>query len=62
MPALCLFFKRISKYLNKRGQWSAEADSQAFNGLTVLGGHQEEHPAYEVMRCWCGYLSEVRCK
>jgi len=47
MPALCLCFKRISKYLNKRAQWSAEAESQAFSGLTVLAGHQEEHPAYK---------------
>ena len=27
-------------------------------------GHQEEHPARKnwVLRCWCGYLSGVRCR
>jgi len=36
----------------------------AFSALTLLAGHQEEHPAYKtgVMRCWCGYLSEARCR
>ena len=36
----------------------------AFSGLTVLVGRQEEHPACKnwVMRCWCGYLSGVRCR
>jgi len=32
--------------------------------LTLLVGHQEEHPDCKnwVMRCWCGYLSGVRCR
>ena len=32
--------------------------------LTVLVGHQEEHPACKnwVMRCRCGYLSVARCR
>ena len=37
----------------------------AFSALTLLVGRQEGHPAckkYGVMRCWCGYLSGVRCK
>jgi len=36
----------------------------AFSALTLLAGHQEEHPACKngVMRCWCGYQSGVRCK
>jgi len=36
----------------------------AFTALTLLVGHQEEHPACKnwVMRCWHGYLSGVRCK
>ena len=35
----------------------------AFSALTLLVGHQEEHPACKnwVMRCWCGYLSATRC-
>jgi len=36
----------------------------AFSALTMLVGWQEGHPACKnwLMRCWCGYLSEVRCK
>jgi len=40
----------------------------AFSALTLVGfllvGRQEEHPACKnrVMRCWCGYLSGVRCR
>ena len=36
----------------------------AFSALTLLVGHQEEHLACKnfVMRCWCGYLHEVRCR
>ena len=36
----------------------------AFSALTLLVGRQEEHPACKkwVMRCWCGYLSGVRCR
>jgi len=32
--------------------------------LTLLAGHQEEHPACknQVMSCWCGYQSGVGCK
>jgi len=35
----------------------------AFNALTLLVWHQEEHPACKngVIRCWHGYLSGVRC-
>ena len=35
----------------------------AFSALTLLVGLQEQHPACKnwVMRCWCGYLSGVRC-
>jgi len=36
----------------------------AFNAFTLLVGHQEEHPACKkirVMRCWHGYLFEMRC-
>jgi len=34
----------------------------AFSALTLLVGHQEQHPACKnwVMRCWCGYLSAAR--
>jgi len=34
-----------------------------FSALTLLVGHQEEHPACinSMMRCCCGYLSEERC-
>ena len=36
----------------------------AFSALTLLGGHQEKHPACKnrVMGCWYGYLSGVRCR
>ena len=36
----------------------------AFSAVTLLVGHQEEHPACKnrVMRCWCRYLSGVRCR
>ena len=36
----------------------------AFSALTLLVGHQEEHPACKhwLMRCWCGYLSGARCR
>ena len=36
----------------------------AFIALTLLVGHQEEHPACKnwVMECWCGYLSGARCR
>jgi len=36
----------------------------AFIALTLLVGHQQEHPACKnwVMRCWCGYLSGARCR
>jgi len=31
--------------------------------LTLLVGRQEEHPACKLTdECWCGYLSEARCK
>jgi len=32
--------------------------------LTLLVGHQEDHPACKnwAMRCWCGYLSAARCR
>jgi len=36
----------------------------AFDALTLLVGHQEEHPARKncVMRWWYGYLSGARCR
>jgi len=36
----------------------------AFSELTLLVGRQEEYPACKnwVIRCWCGYLSVVRCR
>ena len=36
----------------------------AFSDLTLLAGHWEEQPACKnwVMRCWCDYLSGVRCR
>jgi len=39
----------------------------AFSEVTLLVGHQEEHPAFkkvsgEVMAAWHGYLSGARCK
>ena len=36
----------------------------AFSALTLLVGHQEEHPACKnwMMSCWHGYLSGARCK
>ena len=36
----------------------------AFSALTLLVGHQEEHPACKkwAMRCWCGNLSGARCR
>jgi len=35
-----------------------------YSALTLSVGRQEEHPACKngVMRCWCGYLSGVRCR
>ena len=35
----------------------------AFSALTLLVGRLEDHPACKnwVLRCWCGYLSGVRC-
>jgi len=34
------------------------------SALALLFGRKEEHPACKnwVMRCWCGYLSAVRCR
>ena len=36
----------------------------AFSALTLLVGHQEEHPACKKLsvRCWHDYLSGARCK
>jgi len=36
----------------------------AFSALTLLVGRQEGHPACKnwAVRCWCGYLSGVRCR
>ena len=36
----------------------------AFSALTLLVEHQEEHPVCRnwLMRCWCGYLSGVKCR
>ena len=36
---------------------------EAFSALTPLVGCQEEHLACKhwLMRCWCGYLSGVKC-
>jgi len=36
----------------------------SFSALTLLVGHQEEHPACKnwVMRCWCSYLSVAMCR
>jgi len=41
-----------------------KVSTQAFSALTLLVGHEEEHPACKkfVMWCWCGYLSGVRCR
>ena len=38
--------------------------SLSFSALTLLVGHQEEHPACKnwVMRCCCGCLSGARCR
>jgi len=38
--------------------------SCAFSASTLLVERQEEHPACKncVMRCWCGCLSEARCR
>ena len=44
--------------------WVAWWKNLAFSALTLLVGHQEEHPVCKklVMRCWHGYLSGARCK
>jgi len=36
----------------------------AFSALTLLVGSQEGHPACKkwVMKYWCGYLFEARCR
>ena len=36
----------------------------AFSAVTLLVGHQEEHPVCKnrVMRCWHGYLSAAKCR
>jgi len=36
----------------------------AFSAVTLLVRHREEHQTCKnwVMRCWCGYLSGVRCR
>ena len=38
--------------------WESHYVTSAFNALTVLVGHQKDHPVCKnwVMRCWCGYL------
>ena len=35
-----------------------------FSALTLLVGCQEEHTACKnwVVKCWCGYLSGLRCR
>ena len=40
--------------------YSTECHGNAFSALTLLVGHKEEHLACK--RCWCGYLSGVRCR
>jgi len=39
-------------------------ENHGFGALTLLVGHQEGHPVVKnwVVRCWRGYLCEVRCK
>jgi len=41
-----------------------ELNAFAFSASSLLVERQEEHPACknEVMRCWHGYLSGMRCK
>jgi len=43
-------------------EWGVKLYSN--QALTLLVGRQEEHPACKnrVMRCWCGYLTAVRCR
>jgi len=40
------------------------ANENAFSALTLLVGRQEGHPAFKnrVVGCWCGCLSEARCR
>ena len=49
---------------NESDHWWLVGLHFAFSALTLLAGRQEEHPACKnwVMRCWCGYLSGVRCR
>jgi len=44
--------------------WTFKWHFSAFSALTLLVEQQEEHLTCKhwVMRCWHGYLSEVRCK
>ena len=53
-----------TKLLNTKESKSLVFVSATFSALTLLVGHEEEHPAckYSVVRCWCGYLSGTRCR
>jgi len=53
-----------TKLLNTKESKSLVFVSATFSALTLLVGHEEEHPAckYSVVRCWCGYLSGARCR
>ena len=44
--------------------WVCIQQNFAFSALTLLVEQQKEHPTCKnwVMRCWCGYLSEARCR
>ena len=53
-----------TKLLNTKESKSLVFVNATFSALTLLVGHEEEHPAckYSVVRCWCGYLSGARCR
>ena len=55
--------RKQSKQVSKNIEQYQEADTIALSALTLLAGRQEENVACKngVTRCWCGYLSKVRC-
>jgi len=62
-----LYWKKWRKEMWGRADWSTPLTAcllYVFTAFTLLVGRQEEHLIGKkwVMRCWCGYLSGVRCK
>jgi len=52
----------VSYYMLSIQIFYVDSRLSIFSASTLLVGHQEEHRACEVMRCWHCYLSGAKCK